>query len=270
MKPVFASAFSVAVLSGQNKAVTVQRQIYLPPLTAKDIAVIDIAKSYGIRNFALSFANSAEDVETLRARVGRDARIISKIECRAGLRNLEEIAAASDALLIDRGDLSREIPIEQIPRIQKEIIRKTKGFGRRIYVATNLLESMVSQRSPTRAEVNDIYNTLADGADGLVLAAETAIGEYPVRCAAMIVRMVHEHQNQPDLVDLVSRRLVQQFDHATRRYAGATACRCRRQSKRDRPSPATGQHFRRHGLRAIGPWNLLAVVYGSRDASLRA
>jgi pyruvate kinase len=112
------------------------------------------------------------------------------------LTNLTAIADKSDAILIDRGDLSREVPIEQIPAIQKMIIRKAQAHGAKVYVATNLLESMTSAPTPTRAEVNDVYNTLADGADGLVLAAETAIGQYPVGCARMVVRIVQQFQRK--------------------------------------------------------------------------
>jgi pyruvate kinase len=175
---------------GRNKAVTVRRDIPLPPLTEKDRASLAIGRDKGIKDFALSFANSGADVDTIRAIIGDDARLISKIETLEGVRNLEAIAAGSEALLIDRGDLSRQIPIEGIPGAQKSIIARTKAAGRKVYVATNLLETMVSSPQPTRAEVNDIFNTLADGADGLVLAAETAIGAYPVECANMIVKMI--------------------------------------------------------------------------------
>lgn len=177
---------------GQNKAVTVQRQIAMPPLTEKDIAAIAIGKRVGVRHFALSFAHRASDVDLIRTSAGADAIIISKIECLSGLRNLGAIAEKSDAILIDRGDLSREVPIEQIPAAQKMIIQTAKAHGAKVYVATNLLESMTSAPTPTRAEVNDIYNTLVDGADGLVLAAETAIGQYPVNCARMVVKVVQQ------------------------------------------------------------------------------
>jgi pyruvate kinase len=176
---------------GRNKAVTVRRDIPLPPLTEKDRASLVIGRDKGIKDFALSFANSGADVDTIRAIIGDDARLIYKIETLEGMLNLEAIAAGSEALLIDRGDLSRQIPIEGIPGAQKSIIARTKAAGRKVYVATNLLETMVSSPQPTRAEVNDIFNTLADGADGLVLAAETAIGAYPVECANMIVKMIH-------------------------------------------------------------------------------
>ena len=130
----------------------------------------------------------------LRRLVGEDAFVISKIESRSGLKNLEEIAAGSDALLIDRGDLSRQVPIELLPQTQKSVIQRAKAVRCRVYVATNLLESMVTMPYPTRAEVNDIYNTLADGADGLVLAAETAIGKYPIQCASMVSKVIRGFQ----------------------------------------------------------------------------
>ena len=180
---------------GANKAVTVYRPIVMPPLTDKDREAIRVGRGMGIRHFALSFASRAADVDELRAAAGPGATVISKIECRNGLTNLDEIGCASDALLIDRGDLGREFPMEQIPELQKRIIATAKRLGTKVYVATNLLESMVASPTPTRAEVNDVYNTLADGANGLVLAAETAIGQYPIRCATMVVRLIHEYRN---------------------------------------------------------------------------
>ena len=181
---------------GQNKAVTVQRDIPLPALTPKDREALSIARGLGIHHLALSFAHRAEDVDEIRDAFGGDAFVISKIECNSGLKNLEAIAGKSDALLIDRGDLSRQVPIEQIPRVQKGIIRSAKATGIKVYVATNLMESMVTLPYPTRAEVNDVYNTLVDGADGLVLAAETAVGSYPIGCASMVVRITREFENR--------------------------------------------------------------------------
>lgn len=180
-------------LLGQNKAVSVQREIDLPALTEKDLAAIKIGKKMGIHHVALSFANSAKDVEALRALVEKNTFVISKIESLSGIRHLEDIARKSDAVLIDRGDLSRQLAIEQIPRAQKEIIKRAKATGVKVYVATNLLESMIHTPTPTRAEVNDIFNTLNDGADGLVLAAETAIGSYPVGCAMMVSKVISHY-----------------------------------------------------------------------------
>ena len=175
---------------GQNKAVTVERDVPLPSLTDKDRTALALGTEMGLRHVALSFASSGDDVDLLRGLVGQESFVMSKIESRSGLENLEEIARRSDALVIDRGDLSRQIPIELLPRTQKNILQRAKRIGCKVYVATNLLESMVARPTPTRAEVNDIFNTLVDGADGLVLAAETAIGQYPIQCASMVNKMV--------------------------------------------------------------------------------
>jgi pyruvate kinase len=106
------------------------------------------------------------------------------------VRNLDAVIAASDAIIIDRGDLSREIPLQYVPVYQKEIIRRANSASTPAYVATNLLESMVSNRLPTIAEANDIINTLLDGAHGLVLAAETTIGDNPVASVEMVASLI--------------------------------------------------------------------------------
>jgi len=179
---------------GNNKAVSVDREIQLNPLTEKDKAAITIGLNLNIKHFALSFANHEDDVKLIRSLIGEQKNIISKIETLDGISNLEGILEQTDSILIDRGDLSRQISIEQIPRAQKEIIRQAKKKLVKCYVATNLLESMISQPNPTRAEVNDIFNTLEDGADGLVLAAETAIGKFPVSCAIMVCKLIWQFE----------------------------------------------------------------------------
>ncbi|MEQ8334029.1 pyruvate kinase [Nisaea sp.] len=185
---------------GSNKAVSVNRPLRLQPLTDKDRQAVTIGRGLGIRHFALSFANSASDVDLLRQLASEDAHIIAKIESRSGLAHCTDIARAADAILIDRGDLSREVPIERLPITQKRIIQTAKKVGTPVYVATNLLESMVVSPVPTRAEINDIYNTLLDGADGLVLAAETAIGDHPVACAAMIRRLIQQFRSDTGML----------------------------------------------------------------------
>lgn len=182
-------------LVGSNKAVTVDRRLDMPVMSPKDKEAIRIGLRYGVNHFALSFASSASAVEEFRSHTGTEAFVISKIESKLGLENLDGIGALSDALLIDRGDLSREEPIDKIPFIQKLIIRRATELGVPVYVATNLLESMVKSKKPTRAEANDVINTLLDGAAGLVLAAETAIGAYPVNCANMIARLVKDFED---------------------------------------------------------------------------
>jgi hypothetical protein len=170
----------------------------MPPLSEKDQAALKIGREKELKYAALSFANRASDVDAMREIVGDETFVISKIECRNGLTNLSAIAEKSDGLLIDRGDLSREFPVERIPALQKHIVRVAKVVGRKVYVATNLLESMITAPGPTRAEVNDVYNTLVDGVDGLVLAAETAIGAHPVACASMIVKLIREYEAGPE------------------------------------------------------------------------
>jgi len=180
---------------GQNKAVTVDRPITMSPLTDKDKAAIKIGREMGINYFALSFANQDKDVDIIRTLAGENAFIISKIECQNGVTNLDGIAEKSNAILIDRGDLSREFPIERIPSLQERIINHCKIRDTEVYVATNLLESMIHSAMPTRAEVNDIYTTLRSGADGLVLAAETAIGHNPIACANMVIKVIHSYES---------------------------------------------------------------------------
>jgi pyruvate kinase len=173
-----------------NRAVTIAPAPSLPPLTRKDVAAIELGRRLGIGHYALSFAGSKEDVALVRELIPSDAHLISKIESRAGVLNMDEIIVGSDAVLIDRGDLSREIPLEEVPYYQKVIVRRANRWQKPVYVATNLLESMVINGRPTVAEANDIANTLLDGAHGLVLAAETAIGVDPVGAVDMVLRCI--------------------------------------------------------------------------------
>lgn len=177
---------------GSNKAANIDREIPLAPITPKDKEAIKIGKSMGISNYALSFANQSEDVVLMRQMIGDESRLISKIESKQGLLNLKEIVELSDAILIDRGDLSRQIPIEKIPFLQRQIIAVGKYANVPVLVATNLLENMVEQHTPTRAEVNDVISTLLMGADGLVLAAETAIGKFPYESVIMIQKLINQ------------------------------------------------------------------------------
>ncbi len=172
-----------------NKGVSIDRIINLPSFTEKDIHAFDIANKLKINHIALSFTSKSEDVVNLRKYFNYKIAVTSKIESRKGLKNLKSILSEADNILIDRGDLSREIKLEKIPKTQKNIIMQANKHKTPVYVATNLLESMVTRMEPTRAEVNDVYNTLIDGATGLVLAAETAIGKYPEKCIEMIIKI---------------------------------------------------------------------------------
>ncbi len=181
---------------GSNKGVAIDRQILLPALTKKDLKILNLAKKIGLTHFALSFAANKQDIEKLRKFFSfYPVFIISKIESKLGLKNLKEICKASDAVLIDRGDLSRDVPIQKIGLAQKHILDVAKVIKTPVYVATNLLDSMINNYQPTRAEVNDITSTLTSGATGLVLAAETAIGRYPVESVRMVSAIIKETQN---------------------------------------------------------------------------
>jgi pyruvate kinase len=188
-----ADAEAIAVDGGHvrpNKAVTIEPPPRVPPFTKDDVAAITLSARLGIRHFALSFTNEAEDLARFRDVVPPDSYVIAKIENRMGVSNVEGITSAADAVLLDRGDLSREVPIEYVPAYQKHVIRCANALNTPVFVATNLLESMVTHRVPTVAEANDIVNTLYDGAHGLVLASETAIGEHPVQSVDMVLRVL--------------------------------------------------------------------------------
>lgn len=177
---------------GSNKAVDINRSLELEPITYKDKKAIEIGKKMGIRHYALSFAGSSKDVKMMRELTGENTNIISKIESRKGLLNLSNIIDASNEILIDRGDLSREVEIEKIPFLQRRIISLGRSKAVPVHVATNLLESMINGPQPTRAEINDVVSTLLMGANGMVLAAETAVGKYPVESVRMIGKLIRQ------------------------------------------------------------------------------
>ena len=178
---------------GSNKAADIDREIQLDAVTDKDKQAFKIGLDMGVRHFSLSFTNTAEDVAEVRDIIGNEVNLISKIESIRGVRNLGEILPIVDSILIDRGDLSREVAIEKIPFIQRRIISHAKSKETPVFVATNLLESMIKSSAPTRAEANDVASTLMMGADGLVLAAETAIGDHPVGAVKMINAIIRQY-----------------------------------------------------------------------------
>ena len=182
-------------LLGKNKGIVIDPQINkifeIPTLSEKDIEAIKIGLKNDISFVAASFIRNGNAVKYVRHISKEKMKIISKIECLDALVNLDEIITESDYLLIDRGDLSKEIPIEKIPFTQKIILDRANSQNTDVFVATNLLESMISNRKPTRAEVHDIINTIVDGAYGLIMAAETAIGKYPIGCINMLNKIIN-------------------------------------------------------------------------------
>ena len=170
-----------------NKGVhLVNRKISLEYLTKKDFKAIEIAKKLKIKNFALSFTNTSEDIKKFNS-ILPNCRNIFKLETSQAIKNLDKLFKYGENFLIDRGDLSKDITIEKIPYIQRYIFKKAKKFKKvKIFIATNFLESMIEKPYPTRAEANDIFSSLEIGASGLVLAAETAIGKYPAESVSFI------------------------------------------------------------------------------------
>ena len=179
-----------------KKGVHLNYPIKLNALTEKDIYALKLGKLLGIKNFAISFVNNHKDIYDVKKIVGNNNKIISKIETLNAIKDLKKIAKVSTSLLIDRGDLSRYIPIEQIPLAQEMIIRNAKRVKKPVYVATNLLENMIENSQPTRAESNDIYSSLKQGAKGLVLAAETAIGNYPNNCVSFLKKCISVYKSR--------------------------------------------------------------------------
>jgi len=166
------------------------RSIKLNFITEKDQEAIKIAKSMGVKHFALSFTNTPDDIKNFN-KLLKNKKKIFKIETKQALNNLTKIIRSGQNFLIDRGDLSKDISIEMLPVIQRKILKTANAMkNKNIYVATNFLESMINNQSPTRGEANDIYNTLELGAGGLVLAAETAIGKYPKECIKFLRKII--------------------------------------------------------------------------------
>ncbi len=174
-----------------HKAINLpQTKLTTSGLTEKDIRDVEFALTEGIEYIALSFVQSAEDVLRLRKLVGTKVKIISKIERALALKHIDEIIQASDSIMVARGDLGAELPIEEVPFIQKNIIRHAYWHNKGAITATQMMLSMVSHPQPTRAEVSDVANAILDKSDAVMLSDETASGEYPVEAVATMARII--------------------------------------------------------------------------------
>jgi pyruvate kinase len=162
----------------------------IPALTEKDLADLAFALEQGIDFVGLSFVQRREDVEQARSIVGDRAWILTKIEKPQALADLEGIVALSDAVMVARGDLGVELPPEDVPLAQKRIIRCCRRLAKPVIVATQMLESMITSPAPTRAEATDVAAAVLDGADAVMLSAETAAGQYPIEAVRMMDRIV--------------------------------------------------------------------------------
>ncbi|MDZ4661431.1 MAG: pyruvate kinase [Pseudomonadota bacterium] len=176
---------------------------YLPIecLTEKDLLDLDFGLSQGVDYVALSFARRGDDIIKLRDLIDRkrpDTRIIAKIEMLEALENLKEIIELSDGIMVARGDLAVEAGQERLPGIQKQIIKMCNEFGKPVITATQMLESMVTKPSPTRAEITDVANAVLDGSDALMLSAETASGAHPSKCIKVMNDIIIEVEKDSD------------------------------------------------------------------------
>ncbi|MCK9291441.1 MAG: pyruvate kinase [Bacteroidales bacterium] len=172
-------------------------QVSLPSLTTKDILDLEFVLDLGVQWIALSFVRSAIDIHILRSRIDaheaiHKPKIIAKIEKPQAVNDIDAIIEAADAVMIARGDLGVEIPMETVPMIQKTIIRKCQQAGKPVIVATQMMEGMIDNIRPTRAEVNDVANSVLDGADALMLSAETSIGKYPVETVETMQKIISQ------------------------------------------------------------------------------
>src|SRR5919107_1321797 len=171
-------------------------EVSAPALTEKDMEDVRHAGALGVDYIALSFVRRPEDIEQLRALVPRGVKLVAKIEKDTAIKNLCGILDASDAIMVARGDLGVELPFEEVPLIQKQIIREAGLHGKPVITATQMLESMVHAPRPTRAETSDVANAILDGTDAVMLSAETAVGEYPLEAVQAIERIAREMESQ--------------------------------------------------------------------------
>lgn len=177
-------------------------RVNLPAITEKDVKDIAFGIEQQVDFIALSFVRRPEDVIELKELLGRKAnkiKIIAKIEDAEGVANLEEIVRVADGVMVARGDLGVEIDLADLPNVQRRIVRMCCERGRRVIVATHLLESMISHPIPTRAEVTDVANAVYEEVDAVMLSGETSIGQYPTRCVEQLDRIARTSEQFPGL-----------------------------------------------------------------------
>lgn len=193
-----------------------QATLSLPSLTKKDLVDLAFGLEHGVDWIALSFVRSADDVNQLKKEIGKrgyDTPVIAKLEKPQAIKKLTEIVDAADAIMVARGDLGVEMPLDEVPIIQKTIITTANEMHKPVITATQMLESMTQNLTPTRAEVSDVANAILDGTDCVMLSGETASGLYPVETVAQMSRIIHTTETR------MNRRLEPVFD-----FIGRPAC----------------------------------------------
>lgn len=184
-----------------NRSVLIKNiNIKLPILSKKDEQGIKFAVKNKLDFVAVSFANSAKNINLVKKKLGKSGiQIIAKIENALGVKKFDEILNASDAIMVARGDLGTEIPSEKIPLLQKEMIEKSNIEGKPVIVATQMMESMINNRTPTRAETSDVANAILDGADSVMLSAETSIGKHPALVVKTMTKICKNTEKSPHM-----------------------------------------------------------------------
>jgi pyruvate kinase len=177
-------------------------KVTAPSLTEKDLKDLEFGIKHELDWIALSFVRKAHDILSMRAILDKHnsvSRIVAKIEKPEALSNIDEIIAATDAVMVARGDLGVEIWLEEVPMVQKMLVEKCNRMGKPVIVATQMMESMIENPRPTRAETNDVANAVMDGADALMLSAETAAGKYPLEVIRSMVRTIASVEKNPGI-----------------------------------------------------------------------
>jgi pyruvate kinase len=179
-----------------------QTKTTIQSLTDKDRADFEFAVYNRANWIALSFVRTADDVRTLKSMIGEKisyTKVIAKIEKPEALENIDEIIEISDGIMVARGDLAIEIPLETVPLAQKQIVKKCNEKGKPVVVATQMMESMTEKSFPTRAEITDVANAVLDGADALMLSGETSVGKYPAKVIETMSKIIHQIENNSDI-----------------------------------------------------------------------
>lgn len=188
-----------------NKGVNLPNVVLdVSPLTEKDRRDLEFALEIGISLIALSFVQRPEDVEEAKRLIAGRAHLISKLEKPSAIEKLEEIVDLTDGVMVARGDLGVELPPETVPAIQKRIIRTCRQAGKPVIVATQMLDSMITSPTPTRAEASDVANAVYEGADAVMLSGETAVGQHPVTAVGMMDRIIKHSETDPAYPELLN------------------------------------------------------------------
>jgi len=169
-------------------------KVSIPSLTEEDLVNLDFALKNDVEWIGLSFVRTAEDIVELKriiSRSGKSSRVIAKIEKPEAIANIDAIIEVTDGVMVARGDLGVEMPLEEVPLLQKMIARKCRAASKPVIIATQMLESMITTPRPTRAEVNDVANSVLDGADAVMLSGETSVGEFPLIVIETMAKIVH-------------------------------------------------------------------------------